>query len=220
MLLQIHERGNMKKIILILFFIVNISSIAMAEDIKEAYFAGGCFWCMEEAFEGIEGVVDVISGFAGGVKTSPVYEEVARGKTKYVEAVRIVYDADVISFDTLLNVFWKNIDPTDNGGQFADRGKHYKTVIFYQTEEEKEIANESKINLMHSGWFNRNIVTGIKPHTIFYEAEEYHQDYYKKNPRRYKIYKRGSGRSLFLERIWKNSGLENTDPIPEKIEEE
>ena len=150
-----------------------------------------------------------------GSRKKPTYRDVASGKTSHVEAVEIIYDANVVDYQTLLNVFWRQIDPTDNGGQFVDRGFHYTTAIFYTTPQEQELAELSKEHLEQSGWFDKPIVTAITPHTAFYPAEKYHQDYYKKNPIRYKFYKKGSGREHFINKTWGDEA-DDSDEIPLK----
>jgi peptide methionine sulfoxide reductase msrA/msrB len=171
---------------------------------KTAVFGGGCFWCMEPPFEQLEGVIEVMAGYSGGDEKNPTYQEVSSGRTGHVESVRVVYDPEKISFKELLDTFWRYVDPTDPGGQFADRGDHYKTAIFYSDEEEKKIAEQSRDALAASGVFDRPIATAIRPAKPFYPAEEYHQDYYKKNVVHYEAYKVGSGRAGFLERTWKD----------------
>ncbi len=169
---------------------------------KEAIFAGGCFWCMEPPFEKLSGVVEVISGYTGGHKDNPTYEEVSAGATGHVEAVKIVYDPAKISYKELLDVFWRQIDTTDPNGQFVDRGSQYRSVIFYLDDEEKRLAEESKRELEKSGKFGKPIVTEIVKAGKFYKAEGYHQDYYKKNPIRYKFYRYRSGRDQYLKEVW------------------
>ena len=172
--------------------------------LKIGTFAGGCFWCTEADFEKLPGVVKVISGYAGGHKENPSYGEVSSGTTGHVEAVQVYYDPSKLSYAELLDYFWRHIDPTDGGGQFVDRGSQYRSVIFYHDEEQKRLAEKSKEELNKSGRFKKPIVTEIVPFTRFYEAEEYHQDYYKKNPLRYKFYRYNSGRDQFLEKVWGN----------------
>ena len=204
--------------ILLLFFILNLVSVgAKEESMKTAYFAGGCFWCMESPFEQLEGVSEVLSGYTGGKKLNPTYKQVASGKTGHYEAVAVVYDENKISYQELLQVFWRQIDPTDDGGQFVDRGKHYATAIFYTDDKEKQLANESKIFLEKSGWFKRPIVTEIIPFDVFYNAEDYHQDYYKKSKIRYKFYRSGSGRDQFLTKVWGDEA-DDIDEIPIKTQ--
>ncbi|MEM6335610.1 MAG: peptide-methionine (R)-S-oxide reductase MsrB [Bacteroidota bacterium] len=167
-----------------------------------ATFAGGCFWCLEEPFERLDGVKAVISGYAGGTKPNPTYGEVSSGRTDYREAVQIRYDADVISYSELLDVFWRAFDPTDAGGQFADRGRHYESMVYAHTPEQRNLAQASKQSLGQNGPFDEPIVTPIVAYTNFYPAEDYHQDYYRKNPGHYNRYAEGSGRKPFLRRTW------------------
>ncbi len=169
---------------------------------KIATFAGGCFWCTEADFEKLPGVVKVISGYTGGQKENPSYEEVSSGTTGHVEAVQVYYDPSKITYEELLDTFWRHIDPTDSGGQFVDRGSQYRSVIFYHDEEQKQLAEKSKEELGNSGKFDKPIETEILKFNKFYEAEEYHQDYYKKNPLRYKFYRYNSGRDQFLKKVW------------------
>lgn len=167
-----------------------------------ATFAGGCFWCTEVDFEKVPGVVKVISGYTGGHKDNPTYEEVSSGKTGHVESIQVYYDPAKVTYAELLDTFWKHIDPTDGGGQFVDRGAQYRGVIFYHNEDQKRLAEKSKEEFGKSGKFSKPIATEILPFTKFYAAEEYHQDYYKKNPIRYKYYRFGSGRDSFLDKVW------------------
>ncbi len=171
-------------------------------ELATATFAGGCFWCMEPPFEKLDGVVSVTSGYTGGKETAPSYQEVSSGRTGHVEAVQVKYDPSKVSYGYLLEVFWRQIDPTDAGGQFADRGKQYQTAIFVSNSEERSLAEASKAALDKSGIFKKPIVTPIRTAGPFYAAEGYHQDYYKKNPSHYKQYRRGSGREGFLETVW------------------
>ncbi len=167
-----------------------------------ATFAGGCFWCMETPFEEIKGVSQVISGFTGGEKKNPTYKEVARGKTQHLEAVQITYDPEKVTYKDLLEIFWRNIDPTDDGGQFVDRGHQYTTAIFYHDDHQKMLAEASKERIMKSGRFDGKIVTPIVKANAFYRAEEYHQDFFKKSPIRYHSYRYGSGRDQFIDKHW------------------
>lgn len=176
---------------------------SQSKHLQKATFAGGCFWCMEPPFEKLDGVVEVTVGYTGGTKENPTYEEVSSGTTGHYEAVEITYDMQKISYEELLNVFWRNIDPTDAGGSFVDRGPQYGSAIFYHSDEQKLLAEESKERLEKSGRFDKPIFTKILKYDLFYRAEEYHQDYYKKNPVRYKLYKAGSGRDTYLEKVWK-----------------
>ena len=167
-----------------------------------ALFAGGCFWCMEPAFDQLEGVTHTEVGFTGGHLEFPTYEQVVRGGTGHVEAIRVHYDPKKVSYDTLVSTFWTTIDPTTENQQFADKGTHYQTVIFYSNEEEEAIANASKEELSKSGKFDKPIVTQLRSAGPFYMAEDYHQDYYLKNPLRYQQYKKGSGREDYLKETW------------------
>lgn len=169
---------------------------------EKATFAGGCFWCMEPPFEKLEGVKEVISGYTGGQKKDPKYEEVSAGTTGHLETVEIIYDPAKVSYASLLEVFWRQVDPTDPDGQFVDRGKQYRTAIFYHTEEQKRLAEKSREALGKTGRYKKPVVTEILPAQTFYRAEDYHQDYYKKNPIRYKFYRYNSGRDQFLKKIW------------------
>ena len=171
---------------------------------KKAVFAGGCFWCMEPPFEALRGVKAVVSGYTGGTVVNPGYQQVMTGKTGHYEAIEITYDDDVLSYNDLLDTFWKSIDPTDDGGQFFDRGKQYQTVIFYGNKSEKKLAQQSKAALEASGIFDKKIATDILAAKPFYEAEEYHQDFYCKQPARYYSYSEGSGRKTFFDSVWVN----------------
>jgi peptide methionine sulfoxide reductase msrA/msrB len=166
-----------------------------------ATFAGGCFWCVQADFEKVPGVVKVISGYTGGQKENPTYEEVSAGGTGHVEAVQVYYDPQRVSYEELLNYFWRHVDPTDPGGQFVDRGSQYRTVIFYHDEEQRVLAEESEKRLAESGRFKKPIVTEIIKFEKFYPAEDYHQDFYKTHGARYKFYRWASGRDQFLEKV-------------------
>ena len=170
--------------------------------LDKATFAGGCFWCMQPPFDKLDGVISTTVGYCGGKEENPTYKQVSAGRTGHAEAVEILYDPSRVSYTELLNVFWMNIDPTQENGQFADIGAQYRTAIFYHSEEQKRLAEASKKELKNTGRFSKKIVTEIVPATPFYKAEEYHQDYYKKNPLRYKIYRYGSGRDDYLVRKW------------------
>ena len=172
------------------------------DEFELATFAGGCFWCMEAAFEDFEGVVNVISGYSGGKEENPSYEEVSTGKTGHKEAIQVTYDPKKVSYEELLDLFWRQIDPTDSGGQFADRGPQYLTAIFYHDETQKGLAEKSKDDLKKMGKFDKPIVTEILPYENFYVAEEYHQDYSKKRTVAYKIYEKGSGRLDYKKEMW------------------
>jgi peptide methionine sulfoxide reductase msrA/msrB len=167
-----------------------------------ATFAGGCFWCTEADFGKVPGVERVVSGYTGGRKENPTYEEVSAGTTGHVEAIQVYFDPSKVTYEDLLEHFWKHVDPTDPGGQFVDRGSQYRSVIFYHDEEQKRLAEESKGELSRSGKFDKPVVTEIVKFTKFFEAEEYHQDYYAKNPIRYKFYRYNSGRDQFLKKVW------------------
>ncbi|MCB1138686.1 MAG: peptide-methionine (S)-S-oxide reductase MsrA [Leptospiraceae bacterium] len=168
-----------------------------------AIFAGGCFWCMEAPFEKIKGVQEVYSGYTGGKKKGPSYHQVSLGSTKHIESVAVLYDPSVISYRELLQIFWQNINPMQDNGQFYDIGNQYRTVIFYRSESEKQAAEESKRALEESGRFEKPIVTRIVPFKDhFWLAEDYHQDYYKKNPSHYQRYRKGSGRDDFIQKYW------------------
>ncbi|RJR33432.1 MAG: peptide-methionine (S)-S-oxide reductase [Desulfobacteraceae bacterium] len=171
-------------------------------DLSVATFAGGCFWCTEADFEKLDGVVEATSGYVGGSKENPTYEEVSAGGTRHLEAVQVLYDPQKVSYRQLLDYFWRHVDPTDPGGQFVDRGDQYRSAIFYANEEEKRIAEESKRQLERSGVLDKPVTTEILRLSTFYKAEEYHQDYYRKNPVRYKFYRWNSGRDQFLKTAW------------------
>ncbi|OUS03713.1 methionine sulfoxide reductase [Gammaproteobacteria bacterium 42_54_T18] len=183
---------------------MNDSMPAQSLTLSTATFAGGCFWCVESDLEKVDGVYDVISGYTGGKIKNPTYKQVASGATRHVESVEVKYDASTVSYEQLLDVFWRHIDPTDGQGQFVDRGYQYHSVIYANTEEQKNIAIQSKRELGASGEFSKPIVTEIIDATTFYPAEDYHQDYYKKNPVRYNFYRYNSGRDQFLAKHWKN----------------
>jgi len=172
------------------------------QNTKEAYFAGGCFWCTEADFEKVDGVIEAISGYTGGRIDNPTYKQVSKGGTGHVEAVKVVYDPAKVTYEELLNVFWMHVNPTDGDGQFVDRGSQYRSVIFYANEQEHRLAEASKERLAASGRFDEPIVTDILPLGPFYPAEDYHQDYYKRNPLRYRWYRHGSGRDQFLKKVW------------------
>lgn len=170
--------------------------------VEKATFAGGCFWCMEPPYKDKDGVKDVVSGYTGGHVENPTYQEVSTGATGHYEAVQITFDPDIITYEELLDIFWRQIDPTDPGGSFADRGPQYRTAIFYHNPEQKRLAEESKGALDESGKFADPIVTEILQAAPFYEAEDYHQNFYLKNPRHYKSYRANSGRKDFIEGNW------------------
>ncbi|RST72955.1 peptide-methionine (S)-S-oxide reductase [Siminovitchia acidinfaciens] len=167
-----------------------------------ATFAGGCFWCMVKPFDEMPGIKKVVSGYTGGSTENPTYEQVCSGLTGHTEAVQITFDPSIISYGELLEIYWMQIDPTDAGGQFYDRGDSYRPAIFYHNEEQRVLAEESKQKLDESKKFADTIAVSIEPAKPFYEAEEYHQQFYQKNPERYTAYQHGSGRASFIERHW------------------
>ena len=168
----------------------------------KAYFAGGCFWCMEEAFEKVDGVLTVVSGYMGGTVPNPSYEEVSAGRTGHAESVEVTYDPSKVTYQKLLDAFWRNVDPLTPNAQFCDHGSQYRSAIFYSTDEEKRLSEDSKRAIEQSKRFPQPIVTQLVQASTFYPAEDYHQDYYKKNPLRYKYYKFGCGRVQRLETLW------------------
>lgn len=178
---------------------------------KLATFAGGCFWCMFKPFSNYEGIEKIVAGYTGGEDENPNYEKVCQEITGHLEAIQLTYDDELVNYEDLLNIFWKQIDPTDTGGQFNDRGNRYKTAIFYHDDIQKELALKSKKELEESNLFENPIVTKILPAQIFYIAEEYHQDYYKKEPIHYEMYYKGSGRYDFIKTHWdkNNKNREN-----------
>ncbi len=188
------------------------------KNLQKATFAGGCFWCMEPPFEKLNGVAEVVSGYTGGQKVKPTYEEVSSGTTGHYEAIQVTYDPEKVNYEQLLDTFWKNIDPTDVGGSFVDRGQQYGSAIFYHSDEQRRLAELSKERVEKSGVFDKPIATMILKLKVFYEAEDYHQDYYKKNPIRYKFYRAGSGRDRFLEKVWK--GREERATLSKKLSDE
>ncbi len=173
-----------------------------SSQLAKAIFAGGCFWCMEPPFEQLDGVADVVSGYTGGEVENPTYQQVISGTTGHLEAIEVTHDPSVVSYQQLLEVFWRQIDPTDDGGSFVDRGSQYRSAIFYLNAEQQEAAGRSKQKLSESGRFSAPIVTAILPAKLFYAAEEYHQDYYKVNPLHYKRYRSGSGRDQYIKQMW------------------
>ncbi len=209
----------MKSIILILIVIIagifafndtSTNSMEQTMDTKEiktetATVAGGCFWCVESDFEKADGVIKVISGYTGGHKVNPSYKEVSSGTTGHLESVQVIYNPEKITYREILDILWRHIDPTDAAGSFVDRGNQYRSAIFYHNEEQKRIAEESKKELDESGVFDKSVVTEILKFEKFYPAEDYHQDYYKRNPIRYKYYRWNSGRDQFLEKIWEDN---------------
>tara|TARA_E500000178_G_scaffold210855_1_gene208165 strand:+ start:701 stop:1276 length:576 start_codon:yes stop_codon:yes gene_type:complete len=189
----------MKYFFIILFFLTN-TNLSHSAQKDRAYFAGGCFWCVEESFEKLQGVEEVISGYSGGTTQNPTYKEVTYGKTGHFEVVEIIYDKKLISYKELLKNFWINIDPFDAYGQFCDKGYSYRSVAFYQNSEEKSLI-EKDIEVLENK-FNKKVVTYIRNFEKFYKAEEYHQDFYKVKLQRYLSYKKACGREEILKRIW------------------
>jgi peptide methionine sulfoxide reductase msrA/msrB len=212
-----HGENIMKKITLFFFMAIVCLVIvhAIADSFREgiamgnqdgktekATFAGGCFWCMEHPFEELDGVIEVVSGYTGGLGEDATYEDVSTGRTGHYEAIQITYDPVRATYQQLLDIYWRNVDPTDAGGSFADRGSQYRSAIFYHTNEQKRLAEISKEGLKASGRYDRPVVTEIIPFSAFFKAEEYHQDYARKNPERYTAYRTGSGRDRYLTKIW------------------
>ena len=197
--------------IMSMFFLGLLASVQAGKDqsssdrLAKATFAGGCFWCMEPPFDKLDGVISTTSGYTGGHKENPTYEQVSSGATGHAEAIQIIYDPEKVSYGKLLEVFWRNTDPTDGGGQFCDRGNQYRTAIFYHDDEQNSLAQQSKQALIESKGFTE-IATEITAASAFYSAEEYHQDYYKKNPVRYKFYRYSCGRDKRLKELWGESG--------------
>ena len=184
--------------------------------LETATFAGGCFWCTESDFIKVTGVERVVSGYTGGHKKNPTYEEVSSGRTGHMEAVQVSYDPKKVSYQKLLDIFWTHVDPTDAEGQFVDRGAQYRSAIFYHDNRQKLLAEQSKRALAQTGAFDKPIVTEIIALSEFYAAENYHQNYSKKNPLRYKFYRRNSGRDQFFKRIWSTPNTtqqRSTEPV-------
>jgi peptide-methionine (S)-S-oxide reductase len=180
----------------------DINLAPRTQRLEKATFAGGCFWCMEEALDHVEGVVSTTSGYTGGQKPNPTYEEVSAGGTGHTESVQILYDPAKVSYEKILDRFWHNIDPTTPDRQFCDKGHQYRSTIFYHSENQKRLAEESKKMIEKTKKFPEPIATEIAPASEFYPAEEYHQDFYKKNPLRYKFYKYNCGRAQRLHELW------------------
>ena len=192
----------MKKIIAIMFLVLLYPNFSYSKNINEAYFAGGCFWCMEDFLEKVKGVEEVISGYSGGNVENPTYKDVTYGKTGHFEVAKVVYDQNVVNFKELLNLYWKNIDPFDSMGQFCDKGFSYRSVVFYKTKDEKnEVINS--IKRIENEFEGKKVVTFIRKFEKFYQAEDYHQDYYQKNFVNYLLYKKACGREEKLKEIWK-----------------
>ena len=204
----------MTRIMLAALAILASAAAVQAKDIQTAIFAGGCFWCVESDFESVKGVTEAVSGYTGGTTKNPTYKQVSRGGTGHYETVEVTYDADVVGYDKLMDIFWHSVDPIDVGGQFCDRGDSYRTAVFYKTEEQKRIAEASKAAIDASGVLPQNIVTPILPAGPFYKAEDYHQGYYKSGKlvltrfgpvskaTAYKKYRKGCGRDARLKELW------------------
>ena len=178
------------------------SGVHSAPTMAKAYFAGGCFWCMEEAFEKVDGVIAVVSGYMGGTAANPTYEQVSAGRTGHAESIEVTYDPTKVTYQKLLDAFWRNVDPVTPNAQFCDHGNQYRSAIFYTTDEEQRLSEESKSKIEQSKRLPAPIVTQLIKASTFYQAEDYHQDYYKKNPLRYKYYKYTCGRAQRLEALW------------------
>jgi peptide-methionine (S)-S-oxide reductase len=185
--------------------IIASTNVMAATNLEKATFAGGCFWCMEHPFDEIPGVVSVTSGYTGGHKKNPTYEEVSAGGSGHAESVQIVYDPSKVTYERLLNVFWHNIDPTAKDRQFCDSGYQYRSAIFYHNDKQHRLALQSKALLEKNKTFKEPVVTEVVQATEFYPAEDYHQHYYKKNPIRYKYYRSGCGRDQKLKELWGNA---------------
>ena len=187
--------------IFIFLFAIFISTNSTSKEIDKAYFGGGCFWCMEESFEKVDGVIEVISGYSGGTTTNPTYKEVTYGDTGHFETVEIIYDKSLTNFEELLKIFWINVDPFDSQGQFCDKGYSYRSVAFYQNQEQKKLIEKriKEIELQ----YNKSVVTYVRDFDKFYKAEDYHQNYYQTNFINYLLYKKGCGRENRLDQIWK-----------------
>lgn len=173
---------------------------ASEQRLAKAVFAGGCFWCMEPPFDALPGVTATVSGYTGGTRANPTYQEVSAGNTGHIEAVEVTYDPAKVSYQQLLETYWRNVDPLDAGGQFCDRGEPYRTAVFYHDAEQKRLADISKTRIEQR--LGRAVVTPVRPAATFYPAEDYHQDYYQRNPLRYKYYRYRCGRDARLEQLW------------------
>ncbi|MEO0985589.1 MAG: peptide-methionine (S)-S-oxide reductase MsrA [Cyanobacteria bacterium J06639_14] len=189
-------------LILCLISLTALADFAQADStLAKATFAGGCFWCVEHPFDELDGVVSTTSGYTGGDKENPSYYQVSSGTTGHVEAMQVVYDPEKISYEQLLDVFWHNVDPLDDRGQFCDKGSQYRSAIFYHDEQQQALAEQSKQDL-ETLKFDQEIATTIRPAATFYEAEDYHQNYYETHPVRYKVYRFGCGRDQRLAQVW------------------
>jgi len=192
-------------LVVVVFSNVLLQPVVESGEPAKAYFAGGCFWCMEEAFEKVDGVIAAVSGYMGGTAQNPSYEEVSSGRTGHAESIEVLYDPSKVTYNQLLEAFWRNVDPITPSAQFCDHGTQYRAAIFYQNDQEKRFAEESKQAIEQSKRFTQPIVTQIVMASQFYTAEEYHQDFYKKNPIRYKFYKYNCGRAQRLDELWGKS---------------
>lgn len=192
-------------LLVVVFSNVLLQPVVESGEPAKAYFAGGCFWCMEEAFEKVDGVIAAVSGYMGGTVQNPSYEEVSSGRTGHAESIEVLYDPSKVTYNQLLEAFWRNVDPITPTAQFCDHGTQYRAAIFYQNDQEKRFAEESKQAIEQSKRFTQPIVTQIVMASQFYTAEEYHQDFYKKNPIRYKFYKYNCGRAQRLDELWGKS---------------
>ncbi|MFC1754672.1 peptide-methionine (R)-S-oxide reductase MsrB [Thermoproteota archaeon] len=202
------KRTKLLTVLAITMVVVMSQARTYAQDqYEKATFAGGCFWCIEGAFEKVDGVVEAVSGYMGGYKKDPKYKEVSSGSTGHLESVEVTYDPRKVDYLDLLDVFWRQIDPTDSGGQFADRGVQYTSAIFYHNSDQKNLAENSKRGLERSSIFDKPIATKILKASIFYRAEDYHQDYYKEHPIQYRLYRFNSGRDKFIEKFWKGKAV-------------
>lgn len=216
--MPIHKINKLMLIALASIGTMGLAAEKMMAETEKAYFAGGCFWCLEHPFDSIPGVTEVMPGYGGGQTKNPTYQEVCSGTTGHYEMVRVSYDPSRVTYRELVDIFWRQIDPTDGGGQFADRGSQYRPAIFYQTSEERDIALGSKKALERSGKFSKPLAVQILPFTSFYPAEEYHQKYYRKCPAQYQRYRTFSGRADYLERVWKKEESKMKYTKPDKKE--
>ena len=197
----------MKTLLFFAGLLLSISTFANTDPegqakLAKATFAGGCFWCMEPPFDKLKGVISTTSGYMGGHQSNPTYKQVSAGSSGHAEVLQVIYDPSQISYQTLLNTFWRNIDPTDAHGQFCDKGNQYRSEIFYHSEQQRDLALQSKQDLLDNKPFKGDITTDISAASTFYPAEDYHQDYYQKNPLRYKYYRYSCGRDKRLEQLW------------------
>ena len=192
----------MKKLLLTFMVVLSGYAEASTQDQAVATFAGGCFWCMEPPFDKLEGVISTTSGYMGGHVEQPTYKQVSGGNSGHTEVLQVAYDPSIVNYETLLKTFWKNIDPTDAGGQFCDRGQQYRTEVFYHDVEQRKLAEYSKAALVGNKPFESDIITDITVASRFYPAEDYHQDYYQKNPIRYQYYRYACGRDDHLDTLW------------------